>query len=153
MGVLVMWVWPLLILPCHAPIQVFGIQLAAHVIHQYPVPESMGVAKDIFARLTLVAGEVSPEVREDYFLSVLPSLALLCKAFPPLCADAAEFLVHLTKLCQPTGGGGGSSLAPILPNVRDWEGGVAGCEARDLEEPLIKAIKRTFSEVVVTITA
>ena len=28
-------------------VQVFGIQLAAHVIGQYPVPEAMGIAKNI----------------------------------------------------------------------------------------------------------
>lgn len=125
--------------------QIFGIQLAAHVIHQYPLPETMGIAKDIFQRLTVVSREVAADIRENYFISVLPSVSLLCKTFPPLCSDATTFLVHLTKLCKPETG----SLATAVPTVRDWgDDGVSGGE-----NPLIRAIKYTFNEMVVSITA
>ena len=129
-------------------LQIFGIQLAAHVIHQYPLPETMGVARDIFQRLTVVSREVSAEVRERYFLSVLPSLALLCRTFPPLCSDATTFLVHLTKLVKPETS---SSLTPVLPNVRDW-GSDVGEGTSEGENSLIKAIKSTFSDLVEFIT-
>lgn len=134
--------------------QIFGIQLAAHVIRQYPVPESMGIAKDIFQRLRVVSVEVSPKTREQYFLSVLPCVSLLCHTFPPLCSDATELLVHLTKLCKPEGG----PLAPVLPTARDWgdtntSTATTATVAGSGEISLIQAIKNTFSELVVFITA
>ena len=136
----------------------FGIQLAAHAIHQYPVPDAMGIARDILKRLTVLSVEVSQEVRESYFLSVLPSLTLLCKSFPPLGSEATEFLVHLAKLCQPGVGSGarlGVGRIGLTPAAAwDWsdtgEGGAAGGREGD---PLIRAIKSTFNDIVVSITA
>lgn len=122
----------------------FGVQLAAHVIQQYPVPEAMGIAKDIFKRLTILSSELSSELRESYFLAVLPSISLICRTFPPLCSEATQFLVHLSRVCRPVAG----SLGPTLPSVGEWRGqGAAG------EDPLISAINNTFSELVVSITA
>lgn len=118
--------------------------MAAHVIHQYPVPEAMGIAKDIFKRLSVLSSELPSNVRESYFLSVLPSLALLCKTFPPLSSDATEFLVHLTKICKLAGG----PLGSVFPTVQDW-----GEDAAAGDNPLVKAIKKTFNDIIVLITA
>ena len=116
----------------------------AHVIHQYPVPETMGVAKGIFKRLTLLAGEIPSDMR-GYFLAILPSVLLLCQTFPPLCSDATELLVHLMKIYQPADG----SLSSILLTKRDESSGKR--ESTDL--PLVKAIKNTSNEIVTFITA
>ena len=113
------------------------MQLAAHMIQQYPVPEAMGVAKDIFKRLTVLSAEVSSQVRESYFLAVLPSITLICRTFPPLCCEATELLVHLSRVCRPAAG----SLGPVLPSGDGWRG--AGHSAAAGEDPLISAIINT----------
>ena len=59
----------------------------------------MGIAKDIFKRLMVLTSEIPASVREQYFLPLLPSVVKLAKTFPPLCKEAAEFLVHLSKTC------------------------------------------------------
>jgi len=81
-------------------VQIFGIQLAAHVINQYPVPEAMGIAKSILQHVTVLAGELAGTARDNYYISVLPSLALLCRTFPPLCSEVTAFLVHLSKISR-----------------------------------------------------
>ena len=128
------------------------MQLAAHVIHQYPVPEAMGIAKDILKRLTVLSSELSSEARESYFLAVLPSLSLICQTFPPLCSEATEFLVHLSKICRPAAAAAaaGGSLGAAPPPGGDWRRGGAGGGG---EDPLVRAINNTFSELIVSITA
>ena len=117
------------------------------MIHQYPVPDAMGIAKDILKRLTVLSEEIPQEVREGYFLSLLPSLTLLCKSFPPLSSEVTQFLVHLTKLCQPAAASSFSVGRALTPAVWDWaEGGGEG-------DPLIRGIKKTFNEIIVSITA
>ena len=119
----------------------------------------MGIAKDILKRLSVLASEVPPDVREGHFLSLLPSLTLLCRAFPPLSSEVTEFLVHLTRLCQP-GPGPAPSSSPgfgvggaLTPAAWDWgDGGGDGCFPGE-GDPLIRAIKRTFNDIIVSITA
>ena len=84
---------------CFIFAQQFAVQLAAHVIQQYPLPEAMGVAKDIFKRLMVLANEIPADMREAYFLPLLPAVVKLCQTFPPLCTEATEFLVCLSKVC------------------------------------------------------
>lgn len=128
--------------------QVFGVQLAAHVIHQYPVPEAMRIAKDILQRLTVLAGELPHPLRDDYFRAVLPSVSLLCRTFPPLCTEATEFLVHLNKICQPLGSSSFCSKVRVVENEDAGEDGGGGGVV-----PLVRAIEDTFSELVAFITA
>ena len=80
-------------------LQQFGVQLAAHVIEQYPLPDAIGIAKDIFKRLMVLTNEIPASVREQYFIPILPAVVKLTKTFPPVCKEAAEFLVHLSKTC------------------------------------------------------
>ena len=116
------------------------MQFAAQVVHQYPVPVSMGIAKDILYHLTLLAGELPHPLMEDYFTAILLSLSLLCQMFPPLCSEATEFLVHLAKMCQPLGP---SSCSVV---------GSAGGDIHDIM-PLVVAIENTFGKLVSSITA
>ena len=80
-------------------VQQFGVQLAAHVLQQYPLPEALSIAQDIFKRLKLLVSEIPTEQREQYFVPLLPAVVKLCQTFPPLCCDAVEFLVQLSKIC------------------------------------------------------
>ena len=80
------------------------------MIEQYPLPDAMGVAKDIFKRLMVLSNEIPASLREEYFLPLLPSVVKLSKTFPPLCKEAAEFLVHLSKMCGASLSGGMSSI-------------------------------------------
>ncbi|KAL5467653.1 hypothetical protein EMCRGX_G031914 [Ephydatia muelleri] len=81
--------------------QQFAVQLAAHVIHHYPLTDAMGVAKDIFKQLSTLANEIPAHMREVYFLPILPAIVLFCKTFPPLSVEATNFLVTLSKLSTP----------------------------------------------------
>lgn len=124
----------------------------------------MGIARDVLKRLSVLAAEVPPDVRESHFLSLLPSLTLLCRTFPPLSSEVTEFLVHLTRLCQPgptpSSSSSSSHRSPgfgvggaLTPAAWDWGGGDdSGCFPGE-GDPLIRAIKRTFNDIIVSITA
>ena len=84
---------------CLIPLQQFTIHLAAHVTQQYPLPEAVGVVKDIFKRLHVLANEIPEDKRETFFKPLLPALTKFCQTFPPLCTDVTELLLHLGKLC------------------------------------------------------
>ena len=80
--------------------QVFAIQLAAHVIHQYPLPESVGLVKDsIFKKLHRFIDEVPSKRQHGVFFPLLPAIVLLCQTFPPLTVEAVDFLLHLCRVC------------------------------------------------------
>ena len=66
---------------------------------QYPLPEAVGVVKDIFKRLHVLANEIPEDKRDTFFKPLLPALTKFCQTFPPLCTDTTELLLHLGKLC------------------------------------------------------
>ena len=87
----------------HVHLQVFAIQLAAHVTHQYPLPDAMGVARNVFKKLNHLVVEIPLAKQEEVFKPVLPAIVIFCEAFPPLCVDATEFLLNLSKVCYVSG--------------------------------------------------
>ena len=105
----------------------------------------MGIAKDIFKRLMVLTNEIPASVREQYFLPVLPSVVKLAKTFPPLCKEAAEFLVQLSKIC-------GASLAnrslETSPLDITSDGGKVFFSMKDGQ--ISKAIQNTFKDIVQT---
>ena len=117
----------------HAHTQQFGIQLAAHVINQYPRPEVLSIAEDIFKRLMILTNEIPDHLRETYFLPLLPVVVLLCQTFPPLCSEATKFLVGLSRAyaVRSVGEGAWSGDSP--------DKGQCG---------LASAVKRTFDELI-----
>lgn len=129
--------------------QQFGVQLASHVIEQYPLPDAMGIAKDIFKRLMVLTNEIPASVREQYFLPILPSVVKLAKTFPPLCKEAAEFLVQLSKTC-------GASLAnktlgsPSLDAFSDGNSMLNVVFVSGENGLINKAILKTFEDMVQT---
>lgn len=128
-------------------LQQFGIQLAAHVIEQYPLPDAMGIARDIFNRLMVLNNEIPASVREEYFLPLLPSVVKLSKTFPPLCKEAAEFLVHLCKTCGASLSSknvGVSSLDVTADSRTMFEGVLVTGE----NGQITKAIQKAFEEIV-----
>ena len=99
---------------------------------------------------------LSSEVSSEVFLVVLPSLILICCTFPPLCSEATQFLVHLSKLCRPATG----CTGPVLPSGssvgelgRGKWGYRAGSGVDFGENPFVSAIGNTFIELIVSITA
>ena len=117
------------------------------MIEQYPLPDAMGIAKDIFKRLMVLSNEIPASVREEYFLPLLPSVVKLSKTFPPLCKEAAEFLVHLSKTC-------GASLSSKSVGISSL--GVTSDSDNVFESIYItgengrisKAIQKAFEEMV-----
>ncbi len=112
------------------------------MIEQYPLPDAMGIAKDIFKRLMVLNNEIPASMREDYFLPLLPSVVKLSKTFPPLSKEAAEFLVYLSKTC-------GASLSSRSVGMLDatTDSGnaifVAGDKGR-----INKAIQKAFEKII-----
>ena len=71
----------------------FTVQLASYVTNQYPLPESLGVIKDILKRLHRFTEEIPSEKHHEFFTPLLPFVILFCETFPPLSVDATEFLI------------------------------------------------------------
>ena len=115
-------------------LQQFAVQLAAQVIQQYPLPDAMGIARDIFKRLMVLANEIPIHMREKYFQPLLPSVVKLCQTFPPLCSEATEFLVHLSKLCA-------SSKENLVSQEPYFRFG-------DMSQGLLDSVQNTFQELV-----
>ena len=111
----------------------------------------MGIAKDIFKRLMILANEIPSSVMEQYFLPILPSVVKLAKTFPPLCKEAAEFLLQLSKTCET------SLPGKSLPEVSSL---TVGSDTDSIFKPvfvtggnygqLTKAIRKAFEEMVQT---
>ena len=95
---------------------------SASIIQQYPLPDTMGIAKDIFKKLTLLTNEIPPEMLEDYFLPLLPAVVKLCQTFPPVCSDATAFLVQLSKVCIPSNRPTAVFSYPSDPGTRPLQG-------------------------------
>ena len=117
----------------HTHTQQFGLQLAAHIINQYPRPEVLPIAEDIFKRLVILTNEIPDHMRETYFLPLLPSVVLLCQTFPPLCSEATKFLVGLSRACAARSVG---------------EGVWSGNSPAHGQCSLAAAVKRTFNELI-----
>ena len=135
---------------CLPVLQQFGVQLAAHVIQQYPLPDALGVSKDIMKRLMVLANEIPGNLREEYFIPLFPSVVKLSQTFPPLCKDATEFLVHLNKICA-------SSSSPLDSLSANESGrkkllfepkGTAGGVGVSFGNELMTSIQDTFQQLV-----
>lgn len=117
------------------------------MIEQYPLPDAMGIAKDIFKRLVVLNNEIPASMREEYFLPLLPSVVKLTKTFPPLCKEAAEFLVHLCKTCGASLSNksvGTSSLDVTADSSNTFEAVFIAGENGWIN----KAIQKAFEEIV-----
>ena len=130
-------------------LQQFGIQLAAHVIEQYPLPDAMGIAKDIFKRLMVLNNEIPASMREEYFLPLLPSVVKLSKTFPPLCKEAAEFLVYLCKTCGASLSSKNLGISSLDITTDSSKLNMFGAVFVDGEQGRInKAIQKSFEEII-----
>ena len=49
------------------------------MIQQYPLPDAMGIAKDIFKRLTVLASEIPVRIREEYFQPIVHIYVVLAR--------------------------------------------------------------------------
>ncbi|KAK7483426.1 hypothetical protein BaRGS_00025366 [Batillaria attramentaria] len=80
--------------------QVFGIQLLAALCGQYGLPKSLNVAKlAINVMFTLLTAYESSACCQ-LFVETVPSLLLMCRAFPPLCEDATSLLTQIARVCR-----------------------------------------------------
>ena len=73
----------------------FAVQLAANVTNQYPLPESLGVVRDIFKHLHPLTEEIPSEKHHKVFIPLLPFVILICETFPPLSVEATDILFYL----------------------------------------------------------
>ena len=89
------------------------------MIHQYSLPESVGLVKDILKKLHRFIDEVPSKRQHGVFTPLLPAIVLLCQTFPPLSVEAIDFLLHLCRVClinNPPGSNGNSNMGcPLLP--------------------------------------
>lgn len=114
------------------------------MIQQYPLPEAMGITKDIFKRLTVLASEIPAKIREEYFHPLLPSVVKLCQTFPPLCSEATGFLVHLSKVCVPLPSGiMGKDFTDVNQNEQQGKSLTNGKPKK-----LLRSIQSAFQELV-----
>ena len=123
--------------------QQFAVQLAAHVIHHYPLTDAMGMAKDIFKQLLTLANEIPAHMRELYFLPILPAIVLFCKTFPPLAVEATNFLVTLSKLSTPL------VETPLAVSIHASGGPQQDSEGKK-RTSFLDSIGQTFSDLVNT---
>jgi len=141
--------------------QQFAIQLGIHVIHQYPLAKSMGLAQQIITKLTTLVNEIPKESLDAFFTPLFPSTVLLCQTFPPLAQEVTNFLLHLGRVvssstqCEPVNI---RSLEKLTDYSRDeisryintaWQGKKISKEAGD-DGGMIKRIKDTFLQLVNT---
>jgi hypothetical protein len=104
----------------------------------------MGIAKDIFKRLMVLNNEIPASMREDYFLPLLPSVVKLSKTFPPLCKEAAEFLVYLSKTC-------GASLSSRSVGISSLDATTDSSNAVSVvgeKGRINKAIQKAFEKII-----
>ena len=90
---------------CGGILQQFGILLASYVAQQYPLPEAYSIVDNILQRLLVLTNGLLSELREDYFLPLLPAIVRFCQTFPPLCSKATSILVALYQVCGSDNGG------------------------------------------------
>jgi len=84
--------------------QIFGILLGAHLIEKYPIARSLDMAKLILSHVRNTSAKESfkqvptPSKRThpNFLLEVVPSLELLCNAFPLLSEEVVTLLLAIT---------------------------------------------------------
>ena len=107
---------------------------------QYPLPEALTIADDILKRLLVLTNESPAYMREEYFSPLLPALVRICRTFPPLCSQATNILIELTRVCSAVGGSGGIFLGG--PPSGKTKGGKGG--------GFLTSVQNTFQELVET---
>ncbi|XP_063236508.1 integrator complex subunit 2 [Bacillus rossius redtenbacheri] len=108
--------------------QVFAVDLASHLALRYIVPKSLCVARLAVNTLSTLLQVLPCSSRALLFEPVLPSLARICRAFPPLVDDTVSLLMQLGRVCEAQ-----RSLA-----------GPRG----DPDEELCVRVRETFSAIV-----
>lgn len=137
--------------------------MGIHVIHQYPLAKSMGLAQQIITKLTSLVDEIPKGSLEAFFTPLFPCAVLLCQTFPPLAQEMTNFLLHLGRVvtsstsCEPVDI---KSLGKLTDFSRDeitryinaaWQGKMKARKSTDHNVPgMIKKIEDTFLELVDT---
>ena len=91
------------------------------MIHQYSLPESVGLVKDILKKLHRFIDEVPSKRQHGVFTPLLPAIVLLCQTFPPLSVEAIDFLLHLCRVClinNSPGSNGNSNMGCPLSGAK-----------------------------------
>jgi len=76
---------------------IFAIQLASHLAIHYPLPPSLLAARAAIGVMHAKL-QAAPSVRHLFFSATLPSLALMCQAFPPLLETSFDLLLKLRSV-------------------------------------------------------
>ncbi|KAK7087171.1 integrator complex subunit 2-like [Littorina saxatilis] len=80
--------------------QVFGTQLLAALCSQYPLPKTMNVARLAINVMFTVLSTYESHVWCKMFVHTVPSILLMCRAFPPLCEDVTALLIQIARVCR-----------------------------------------------------
>eukprot|EP00698_Gefionella_okellyi_P015164 TRINITY_DN426_c0_g2_i1.p1 TRINITY_DN426_c0_g2~~TRINITY_DN426_c0_g2_i1.p1 ORF type:complete len:1009 (+),score=197.89 TRINITY_DN426_c0_g2_i1:295-3027(+) len=76
--------------------QAFGMLLAGHLIHRYPIQKSLEIAKMTVAEIRRYIGAAG--VGANVLIAGLPALGLIATAFPVLVEDITEMLLRMCCL-------------------------------------------------------
>ena len=83
---------------CFLSFQLFAVQLISHLAVQYPIPKAYSMCKYVSTRLNNLLAALPVAKRNQFFVSALPSLVRICKAFPPLREETTELLLKIGKV-------------------------------------------------------
>lgn len=78
--------------------QIFAVDLASHLAIQYALPKALSVSRLAINTLITLLGVLSAKDRVILFMPVLPALARICLAFPPLAEDTTGLLLQLGRV-------------------------------------------------------
>ncbi len=94
------------------------------------------MAEDIFKRLFILTNEIPDHLRDNFFKPLLPSVLLLARTFPPLCAEATKLFVGLTR--TTSGGVSGGGETPLKGSMAN--NSLANAAQRSFEELISCAV-------------
>jgi len=88
--------------------QIFAIKLTSYLAQKYPIPKSLSIARAIVQRLSVNAKTnpleislnqvITPRDDVNFYIETLPSLVLICSAFPMLTEEVVELLLSIKPI-------------------------------------------------------
>ena len=87
--------------------QVFAVDLISHLSVVCAMPNSLSTARLAVNAIWTLLGVLAAKEREQLIIPILPALARMCRAFPPLIEDCIQvhlgsyyyLLLHTVKTC------------------------------------------------------
>jgi len=80
--------------------QIFACELVSYLSIQYALPKSLGIARLALDVMSTLLSVLTSAQRVEFYMSALPALVRICRAFPPLCEDAISLLTQIGRVCR-----------------------------------------------------